>query len=96
MCPMRVISNKSLVEFTAEHVDAGVPLQMWRKTIESGTFTNFADLKRWFNATDKVGDFYGFDIGGNKYRLIAAIHFDRQRLYVRTVLTHKEYDKWKP
>ncbi|MFP3179201.1 MAG: type II toxin-antitoxin system HigB family toxin [Paraburkholderia sp.] len=69
---------------------------MWRKTIEAGAFSNFAALKQAFNATDRVGDFYVFDIGGNKFRLIAAVHFNVQKLYVRHVMTHKEYDKWKP
>jgi len=38
-----------------------------------------------------------FNIGGNKIRLIAAVHFNTQCLYIRHVLTHKEYDKekWK-
>lgn len=93
---MRVISNKALVDFATNYPDAGTPLQMWRRTIEGGFFGSFADLKQAFNATDKVGDFFVFDIGGNKYRLIAAIHFKGQKLYVRHVLTHKEYDRWKP
>ena len=33
-----------------------------------------------------------FDLGGNKYRLIAVIHFDRGKLFVRHVLTHAEYE----
>jgi mRNA interferase HigB len=93
---VRVISNKRLVEFAALHQEARVPLQIWRKTIEAGTFANFAALKQSFNATDKVGDFYVFDIAGNKFRLIAAIHFNVQKLYVRHIFTHKEYDRWKP
>jgi mRNA interferase HigB len=56
----------------------------------------FADLRKTFSAVDRVGQFYVFDIGGNKYRIIAAIHFDKQRLYVRHVFTHKEYDSWMP
>jgi mRNA-degrading endonuclease HigB of HigAB toxin-antitoxin module len=44
----------------------------------------------------KVGRFFVFDIGGNKFRLIAAIHFNRQILYIRHVLTHREYDAWEP
>lgn len=93
---MRVISNKALVEFAGKHADAEVPLQIWRKTIEAGTFVNFAGVKRSFNATDKVGGFYVFDIGGNKFRVVAAVHFNVQKLYVRHVFTHQEYDKWKP
>ncbi|CAN7367788.1 type II toxin-antitoxin system HigB family toxin [Trinickia sp. LjRoot230] len=93
---MRVISNRALVEFTAKHQDAGIPLLNWRKTIEAGFFANFSELKRAFNAVDKVGAFCVFDIGGNKFRVIAAVHFNVQKLYVRHVLTHREYDKWKP
>lgn len=92
---MRVISNKALVDFSVKHPDAGIPLQIWRKTVEAVFFTNFAGLKRAFNAVDKVGDLYVFNIGGNKFRLIAAVHFNVQKLYVRHVFTHKEYDKWK-
>lgn len=93
---MRVISNKALINFSTIHAAASEPLQAWRKVIESRSFVNFAEIKTAFNATDKVGDFYVFDLGGNKYRIVAAIHFDYQKLYVRHVLTHKEYDKWKP
>ncbi len=93
---MRVISNRSLLDFSASHTDAAGPLQAWRKILESRAFANFADLKLTFNALDKAGNFYVFDISGNKYRVIAAIHFDTQKLFVRHVFTHKEYDKWKP
>lgn len=93
---MRVISNKTLVTFSAVNGDAELPLQVWRRLIESGAFQSFAELKRCFNAVDKAGDFYVFDIGGNKYRLIAAIHFNRQMLFIRHVFTHKEYSQWKP
>jgi mRNA-degrading endonuclease HigB of HigAB toxin-antitoxin module len=44
----------------------------------------------------KVADFYLFDIGGNKFRLIAAAQFNVQKLYVRHNSTHEEYDKWRP
>ena len=93
---MRVISNKALIEFSAIHRDADTALRAWRKIVEKGAFSNFAELKTAFNAADKVGDFYVFDIGGNKYRLISSIHFNRQMLFIRHVFTHKEYDKWKP
>lgn len=93
---MRVISNKALVDFSAIHPSAGESLQAWRKIVESRPFSNFAEVKATFNAVDKVGNYYIFDIGGNKYRLITAIHFDQQKLYVRHVFTHKEYNKWQP
>jgi mRNA interferase HigB len=49
-------------------------------------------VRQVFGSADQVGEFIVFNIAGNKYRLIAAIHFDRQRCYVRYILTHKEYD----
>ncbi len=93
---MRVISNKVLTQFAAIHRGAQAPLQAWRKLVESGTFSNHADLKSAFNSTDRVGDFYVFDLGGNKFRVIASIHFNRQMLFIRHVFTHREYDKWTP
>ena len=43
------------------------------------------------------GDFYVFNVAGNKYRLIAAIHFNWQMLFIRYILAHAEYDRggWK-
>jgi mRNA interferase HigB len=93
---MRVISNKALSDFSTIHPTADEPMQAWRKIVESRSFSNFADIKAAFNATDKVGIFFVFDIGGNKFRIVAAIHFDQQKLFIRHVFTHKEYDKWKP
>ncbi len=93
---MRVVSNKALVDFAAKHPDAEAPLQAWRKIIEAGEYQHFAGLKSVLHTTDRVGDFYIFDIGGNKYRIISAIHFNRQMLFVRHVFTHGEYNKWKP
>ncbi len=91
---MRVISNKSLVDFATLHPAAAKPLQAWRKIVESNTFSNFSGLKSTFNSTDRVGTFYIFDIGGNKYRIVASIHFNTQKLFIRHVFTHKEYDAW--
>lgn len=91
---MRVISNKALTDFAKLHPQAGPPMQAWRKTIETNVFLNYADLKKTFNATDRARGFYIFDIGGKKYRIVSAIHFDAQKLFVRHVFTHKEYDAW--
>jgi mRNA interferase HigB len=92
-----MISNKTLVEFSAKHPDAAQPLQAWRKMLEGNKFINFATLKAAFNATDKVGEYHVFDIGGNKYRVIAFIKYQAQICYIKHVFTHKEYEKgnWK-
>jgi len=50
-----------------------------------------------FPTADQVGKLTVFNVGGNKVRLIAAIHYNRKRIYIRWVLTHREYDqgRWK-
>ena len=65
--------------------------------MSSTDFGSFAAIKRVFGSVDKVGKFTVFDIGGNKFRLIAAIHYNRKKVYIRHVLTHAAYDrgKWK-
>ena len=93
---MRVISNRTLIAFSKLQPASAKPLQAWRQAIMSSAFYGYADLKATFNTVDRAGDFYIFDIGGNKCRVVAAIHFNRQILYVRQVLMHAEYDRWKP
>jgi mRNA interferase HigB len=70
----------------------------WFKIMQRHDFTSFETLRATFPTADKVGDFIVFNIGGNKYRLITAIHFNRRKVYIRHVLTHPEYDRgaWKP
>jgi mRNA interferase HigB len=94
---MHVISRKALLEFAQQHPDSKTALDAWFRIFEANEFGSFDALRRIFPSVDKVGDLYVFNIGGNKYRLIAALHFNRQKVYVRQVLTHAEYDKgrWK-
>jgi mRNA interferase HigB len=65
---------------------------------QSGSiFSNFAGLRETFPFADRVGKLTVFNIGGNNIRLIAAIHYNRKKIYIRAVLTHNEYDeqRWK-
>ncbi len=76
---------------------ANEPLQGWRRVIEKNRFANWAELKATFNTIDKVGELAVFDIGGNKFRLVTYIRFEKQIIYVKAVLTHRDYAKgaWK-
>ncbi len=94
---MHVITKKRIWEAQKKHPESANALNGWYRIINKNRFENFSDLKRTFNHLDKVGNLYVFDIGGNKLRLIASIHFNRQKIYIRYILTHKEYEKnnWK-
>jgi mRNA interferase HigB len=94
---MHVITRKRLNEFAAQHPYASPALQQWYARMKSGSFHSFAELRAVFPTADQVGKLTVFNIGGNTARLIAAIHYNRQKVYIRAVLTHDEYDedKWK-
>ena len=94
---MHIITKKRITEAKQKYHSCVSALDGWFKVAESNKFTNFADLKKTFNNVDKVNNFFVFDIGGNKLRLITSIHFNRQKIYIRHILTHKEYDekKWR-
>jgi Uncharacterized protein conserved in bacteria len=92
---MRVIAKTALVEFWTIHPESASKLEAWYRTLKNCAAQDFNDLKRTFSSADFVPKNYTvFDVGGNAYRVIVSIHYDKQRAYIREVLTHAEYDKW--
>jgi mRNA interferase HigB len=94
---MHIITRKRLLEFGKKHPDCNTALESWYRIVKQTQFNSFAELKQTFPSADQVGKLTVFNIGGNKARLIVAIHYNRFRVYIRHVLTHKEYDRgiWK-
>lgn len=94
---MHVISRKALRTFWERYPESEQPLVRWHQIVERTIFANFADLRRTFPSADQVGRFVVFNIAGNKYRLVTSMHFNAQRVYIRHVLTHPDYDEgaWK-
>ena len=90
---MHVISRKRLNEFAAQHSEARASLVHWCQVMRGSDFANFVELRETFSTADRVGKLTVFNIGGNRVRLIAAIHYNRKKVYVRAVLTHTEYDE---
>lgn len=94
---MHVISRKALKEFWERHPDAKAPLDRWYKTASRATWKNMAEVRLSYPHADAVGECTVFNIKGNDYRLITWIVYPLQRIYIRYVLTHADYDKggWK-
>jgi len=90
---MRVISKTKIIEFAVEHPDSETSLISWYKSVLNTDFNNFAELRKMFPSADLVGKLTVFNISGNKYRLITAIHYNTSIVYIRAVLTHVVYDK---
>ena len=94
---MHVITRKRILEFSHSHPESRGALEAWFSIVVKTRFASFTNLRRTFPSADWVDGNVVFNIGGNNYRLIAAIHFNRGKLYIRHILTHAEYDKggWK-
>ncbi len=103
---MRVIALKALKAFWDDHPDAETALRGWYKTVGKASGSTSPRSARRSEAPIWPGRCVVFNIGGNKYRLIAAVHYQKRdrngkvvegRVYIRNVLTHREYDKgaWK-
>jgi mRNA interferase HigB len=94
---MHIITRKRLNEFAETHPTAESGLAHWYRILKRNNPANFAELRGLLPHADQVGGLTVFNIGGNKARLIAALHYNRRKVYIRAVLTHAEYDpgKWK-
>jgi len=91
---MHVLSMRALKLFWEREPKAERPLRAWFTLVRKAEWTGPADVKAMFGTTvDFVADNRAiFDIGGNKYRLIAYIAYQHRRVLVKFVGTHKEYD----
>jgi mRNA interferase HigB len=95
-----LISRKSFRVFVTNHPEAAKDrpaFNRWCKVVEQALWTKFSDVKATFSSADRVGGLVVFNVGGNKYRVVAHIDYKVARVYIRHVLTHKEYDggAWK-
>ncbi len=90
---MIIITKGIIYAFTAKHKHATVPLNDWYKKAKAAQWSKFSEVRLTFNSVDSIGnDRYVFNIGGNNFRIVAMIHFDIRTLYIRGILTHREYD----
>jgi mRNA interferase HigB len=95
---MHILTHKKIVDYVAKHPNSASALDAWYRLMKSGTFSNFVEIRSLFPAIDLISDnIFVFNIGGNTVRLVAAIHFNRQMVFILAILTHAEYDKdkWK-
>ena len=90
---MRIISKKKLREYYKDNAQSEIPLTEWYYRMQLCSSRHFAELKNVFNAVDAVHGYTVFNVGGNSYRLVTAIHYNTQCCYIRVVWTHAEYSK---
>jgi mRNA interferase HigB len=91
---MHVISIKMLRDFWSKHPEAESVLRQWHAIVENTEFKDFAHIKEFFNSADYIPPYIVFDVAGNNYHVVVVVQYRSKRVYVREVMTHKEYDKW--
>lgn len=91
---MVVISRSRINEFGERHANAVDAMNQWFFEVRAADWNSFNSLKETFQTADYIADGrVVFNIRGNKYRIVAMIHFDVRTVYIRFIGTHAEYDK---
>jgi mRNA interferase HigB len=101
-----VLGTVLLERFARKHHDARGPLADWLDIVSRADWQSLADVRRIYSSADGVnvrvvgGDVVVvtvFNIRGNRYRLLTALHYSAAVCRVLDVLTHAEYstDRWK-
>jgi len=99
---VRIIKPSRIREYAKKYADAATSLERWLKEVKRAEWQNVLEVRRLYPSADVLKVASGspvtvFNIGGNKYRLIVAFHYNRQIVFILLFLTHAEYDKekWK-
>jgi mRNA interferase HigB len=93
---MRVIAFRTLREFfeRPEYSDSETALRSWYHDAKIAEWKNSNELKEQYKNASIVGDGrVVFNIIGNDYRLVVAIDYDFQAIFIRFIGTHKQYDR---
>ena len=90
---MRIIALSTLRLFWKKHPDAEMPLRNWYAEASRANWRTPADIKAAYrNASFTANNRVVFNVKGNDYRLMVAVHYDRGQMYVRFVGAHRQYD----
>jgi mRNA interferase HigB len=91
---MRIIALKALRDFWEKHPQAEVPLRAWHAIASRADWRSPADVKAAYRAASILGgNRVVFNIKGNEFRLVVAVHYNRGLIYIRFVGTHQQYDR---
>ena len=91
---VRIVTEKRVREFIEWEPRSTHAMWHWVDAIESASWRNPGELKRTFASASFVGDLTVFNVGGNKYRIAAFVHYRKQIVYIKRIRVHEEYDKW--
>ena len=71
-----------------------MPLRSWFALASRADWRSPVDVKAAYrNASFIAKNRIVFNIKGNEYRLVTAVHYNRGMRFIRFVGTHRDYDK---
>jgi mRNA interferase HigB len=94
---VNVISKRGLRKLTSKYPAVEAEALNWYRVAASADWRRFADIRADFPRADMIGEVLVFNMAHNRYRLITTVFFATREIYVKDLLTHKEYDReeWK-
>ena len=92
---MRIIAEGTIRQWAADHARAATSLRQWVKVVRLVEWDAFAALRRTFPSAGMVTVESGrkvavFNVGGNEFRLVCAVHFNTGTVFALRLLTHAE------
>jgi mRNA interferase HigB len=91
---MRIIARKTMCEYWERHPDVRSALQAWYADVSHAAWKSPAEIKRiYINASILPNNRVVFNVKGNQYRLVVAVQYQYEIVFIRFIGTHAEYDK---
>lgn len=90
---MNVVARATLLAFVAKHSDADASIRHVYATLRGAKWRTSADVRETFpSASIVTAERVVLNIARNKYRLVIAIDYRRQHVWVKWIGTHAAYD----
>jgi mRNA interferase HigB len=90
---VRIIAIKTLREFWESEPDAEAPIRAWVDEVRAARWQQPMDVKAQYGTASILKSRrVVFNIAGNKYRLVAAVTYRCQAVFVKFIGTHAQYD----
>ena len=91
---MRVVALKNIRDFCLRHADATSALRAWTEEARNASWRTPQDIKNQYRNASFIGsNRVVFNIKGNDYRLVVAVAYRFEAVYIKFIGTHAQYDK---
>jgi mRNA interferase HigB len=90
---VNVISKRGLMKLAKKHPGTIGELREWYKSAQKAEWSRLEDVRQNFASADQIGEVLVFNIHHNDYRMIATVDYPTKRVFVKALMSHKEYDR---